>query len=319
MSIKDQPLYIRFRPTSFKSVLGHETVIKALSGVLKKPDRPHAYLLTGPSGVGKTTIARIIGKELKIDLKNIMEIDAASHGGVESMRQVTKQVQYKAFGDSASRLIIVDECHALSTQTWQSLLKAIEEPPEHVYWAFCTTEDTKVPRTIKTRCFSVQLKALSQSDLQDLLTDIVVATESRIEEPVIRKCCKAANGSARQALQNLMAVKELSPGDKLVGVIGEADDEKTILDLIRALLFNRAITWQKLAKQLKAMEETPPETFRRIVLNYCMKCLLDAKSDGEALKFLSVMETFEEQFSGTDAKPLLVMRLAGLFFQDEDS
>ena len=156
--IKDtRPLHLKYRPTNLDEVIGQNAVVQSLKQQLTGQSTPHAFLFLGPSGVGKTSIARILAGMMKCDDANILEIDAATHSGVENMRSVTQMAQYRGIGESPNKFIIVDEVHALSKATFQSLLLSIEEPPPHVYWALCTTEPDKIPTTIKTRCAAYDL------------------------------------------------------------------------------------------------------------------------------------------------------------------
>ena len=144
----NRPLHIKWRPQKLNDVISHAFVVSSLKALLKEKECPHSFLFTGPSGVGKTTLARIVASYLEAA---VLEIDAATNTGIDAMRAVQDMARYKAI-DNEKRVVIIDECHALSKQTWQSLLKIVEEPPAHLYWAFCTTEPDKVPATIKTRC-----------------------------------------------------------------------------------------------------------------------------------------------------------------------
>lgn len=134
VKVKDvRPLHVRLRPLELDGVIGQDAVVNSLVSLLEGNAVPHAYLFTGPSGVGKTTLARILARMTDCDDANIMEIDAATNSGIDNMRLVTQLAQYRGIGSSPNKFIIIDECHALSKATFQSLLLAIEEPPPHVY------------------------------------------------------------------------------------------------------------------------------------------------------------------------------------------
>src|SRR6266496_4882155 len=135
------PLHVRLRPSILSGVIGQKIICEALRK-FQGNQAPHAFLFTGPRGVGKTTLARIIG--IMFHAK-IVEVDGATRTGIDSMRELTEYVTAPRMDNSERILVIVDECHSLSKQTWQSLLKVVEEPPFHLSWAFCTTEPGKVP------------------------------------------------------------------------------------------------------------------------------------------------------------------------------
>ena len=127
------PYHIKYRPQKFKEVLGNKTLVKSLQSALNSTALPHSYLFTGPSGVGKTTLARIVGAELKVNSRNMLEIDAATNSTLEDMRKVKTYVETPGFGSDSRRMVIIDECNSLSKKAWQSWLKIIEEPPEHLF------------------------------------------------------------------------------------------------------------------------------------------------------------------------------------------
>ena len=173
-SVANEPMHIRYRPRTFGDVVGQAIAMGSLKKLMSSPTKPHAYLFTGPSGVGKTTIARILGSSLNLDVSapQVMEIDAATNSGVDDMRQIKRYVETPAFGSNPNRLLIIDECHSLSKNAWQSWLKIVEEPPEHLFIVFCTTEAAKVPKTIKTRCHTFNLVSIPVKDLVILLNEI---------------------------------------------------------------------------------------------------------------------------------------------------
>ena len=160
----------RYRPRTFKDLIGQEAMVRILSNSFELNRVAHAFLFTGVRGVGKTTAARIVSKGLNcikneiptitpcgecescISAKNdrhvdIVEIDAASHTGVDDMRELTEGVRYKP-SVGRYRIYIIDEVHMLSTAAFNALLKTLEEPPEHAKFIFCTTEIRKIPVTV---------------------------------------------------------------------------------------------------------------------------------------------------------------------------
>ena len=120
MPLESESWLTKYRPETWDEVVGHEAVVNSLRQALKRK-AGSAFLLTGPSGTGKTTIARIVAREVGCEPRNLLEIDAATYTGIDSMRQITEALNYAPLGDSSIRVIIIDEAHALSAQAWKAL------------------------------------------------------------------------------------------------------------------------------------------------------------------------------------------------------
>ena len=157
------PLYRKYRPQTFKDLIGQENIVKALSNAINLNKISHAYLLCGPRGTGKTTTARIIAKSLNCgecpsckDIANstpidVIEIDAASNRKVEDARNILEKIQFVPV-NGRYKIYIIDEVHMLTTEAFNTLLKTLEEPPENVIFILATTEPHKVLDTIISRC-----------------------------------------------------------------------------------------------------------------------------------------------------------------------
>jgi len=162
-------LYNRYRPKSFEDIVGNESAINSLSKAISKKNHSHAYMLTGPSGCGKTTVARIMAKTiLGAGDMSINEINASSDRGIDTARDIIQQMRYNP-SDGNVTVFILDEAHKLTNNFMNALLKAIEEPPEFVYFFICTTEPSKIITTIKNRCTEIKFKSLKIDELKEVI------------------------------------------------------------------------------------------------------------------------------------------------------
>ncbi len=241
-----QVLARRWRPQTFDEVAGQQHVTVTLRNALKSERLPHAILLAGPRGVGKTSIARILAKCLNCDegptekpcgrcapcqeigasrSMDVQEIDAASHTGVENVREIRESIRYAA-APGKHRIFIIDEVHMLSQAAFNALLKTLEEPPPRSLFIFATTDPRKIPQTVLSRVQWFDLKRLGPAELLSRLREIASSESMELPEGVLRALVREADGSLRDALTLL---------DRLVSGLGPSireDDAIAILDLI---------------------------------------------------------------------------------------
>jgi DNA polymerase-3 subunit gamma/tau len=209
-------LYRKYRPESFDEVIGQDHIVKAISGSLKAGKVAHAYLLCGPRGTGKTTIARIIAKELGSSVNDIYEMDAASNRGIDDVRDIRENVRTLPF-DSKYKIYILDEVHMFTKDAWNALLKTIEEPPEHVIFILATTELEKIPETIISRCQSFVFKKPNDAILAQVVTNVAKKEGYKLEEGGAELIALLADGAFRDALGTLQKVISFSK-DKVIDI-----------------------------------------------------------------------------------------------------
>lgn len=296
----ERPLHIKYRPQDLTEVLGQEHVLASLSAVLQQ-HTPHSYLFTGPSGVGKTTLARIVAKIVGAD-EGILEIDAATNSGVDDMRQVTSMVQYQALGEQPTRFVIIDEAHMLSRSTWNSLLKSIEEPPDHVFWALCTTEVGKVPDTIRTRCHAYDLKPVAWEIIAEYLEQVAKEEKIAASEKTCGLIARKADGSVRQALQYLSMVDGLEDEKQIQQILETALENVEAIDLARFLIKEQGRTWAEATRKIDALAGINPESVRLVIVNYVAAILAKTKSDKEAVRLLRMLGSFSSPFYNASEK-----------------
>src|SRR5499426_4118855 len=219
-----QVLARKWRPRTFAELVGQEHVVTALTNALTRGRLHHAYLLTGTRGVGKTTIARILAKSLNcitngvtstpcgtcaacLDIDagrfvDLLELDAASNTGIDNMREILDNARY-APTVGRYKVYLIDEVHMLSKAAFNSMLKTLEEPPEHVKFVLATTDPQKIPVTVLSRCLQFNLKQLAPAKIVEVLTPILTAEGVAYDDAALALISRAAHGSVRDALSLL--------------------------------------------------------------------------------------------------------------------
>jgi DNA polymerase-3 subunit gamma/tau len=218
-----QVLARKWRPANFKQMVGQEHVLQALINALDSNRLHHAYLFSGTRGVGKTTIARIFAKSLNCEQGissepcgtcsscvevdegrsvDLIEIDAASRTGVEDMRELLDNVQY-APTRGRFKVYLIDEVHMLSKNSFNALLKTLEEPPPHIKFLLATTDPQKVPVTVLSRCLQFNLKRMSRAQILSQLQYLTEQEEVAADTTALIQLAQAADGSMRDALSLL--------------------------------------------------------------------------------------------------------------------
>lgn len=203
--VPHQSLYRVYRPHTFADVAGQEQIIKSLSEQISSKKVGHAYLFAGSRGLGKTSIARIFARELGTSSKDLYEIDAASNNSVDDIRALTENV-YTLPYESPYKVYILDEAHMLSKGAWNAFLKTLEEPPAHVIFILATTELSKVPETVQSRCQVYEFKKPSRAALAKHIIDIAKKESFTLEPSAADLIALLGDGSYRDSLSVLEKV-----------------------------------------------------------------------------------------------------------------
>lgn len=210
---QEKTLYRKYRPQTFEEVIGQDHVIDSLQNSIKNNSLAHAYLFFGTRGTGKTSIARIFAKELGTDDQDIYEIDAASHTGVDNIRDLREGVATMPFS-SQYKIYIIDEVHMLSKAAFNALLKTLEEPPRHVIFILATTELHKVLDTIKSRCVVFNFNAPTKEHLVPFIAEIAKKEGHDLDDESMQLIAQHGAGSYRDTLSHLQKVFSIQNTDK---------------------------------------------------------------------------------------------------------
>ena len=256
----------KYRPAAFADLIGQEALVRILTNAIRTGRIAHAFMLTGVRGVGKTTTARILARALNClgpDGKreepaeepcgvceactaiaddrhvDVIEMDAASHTGVDDVREIIEAARYRPVS-ARFKVYIVDEVHMLSRQAFNALLKTLEEPPGHVKFIFATTEIRRVPVTVLSRCQRFDLRRVPVELLETHFQGVVAREGSEIEPEALARIARAADGSVRDGLSMLdQAITEADGGRIAADAVNEMlglSDRLDIYDLFEALM-----------------------------------------------------------------------------------
>lgn len=194
-----EALVLKYRPQKFQDIVGNRLSGIVLQNMVELKQVPHALLFSGPSGVGKTTTARILAAE--IQASDVIEVDAASTGGVDAIRSLIDVTRYSTGG--GQRILILDEAQSITRQGFEALLKTLEEPPENTTFVLVTTEAHKIPETILSRLAEFTFQAVSENDILLRLQHISHQEELKPEDDLLRYLAQRARGNVRTAIQSL--------------------------------------------------------------------------------------------------------------------
>jgi len=330
-------LYHRYRPCKFSEIYGHKSVVSSLKKVALSKNNSSSYLFFGSSGCGKTTAARILAMALNcdnLDAKgdpcaecrsctsimsgvnpDVQEINAAEARGIDEIRRIKDSMALSSFA-SKNKIYILDECHSLTKDAQQSLLKVLEESPRGVFSVLCSTEPKKILPTVSNRCQKFKFDKLPIKEIKGLVNHVFLDVVSDKGpdwfdsaaggqlDPVLTLVSEKAQGSPRSALVYLQQVLQIDSIEDCTveGVSKLLDDalegEAHAIELCRALISKKP--WTTLVEVYKDIN-VPPERVRLTILGYFRAVLLKAETWQKAKMAASVMELFLEPFY--DVKP----------------
>lgn len=290
------------RPKTLDEMVGNEKAVKTLEGLFARREKfPHAILLSGPKGCGKTTLARIISNMLGAQASDFVELDTAQFGNKETITNLITQTRYRPSDpESECRVWLLDEAHMIGTggaseknKAQGALLKTLEQPPAHAYFVLATTDPQRLLPTLRSRCIEISVATLSDNEMELLLRRIMRAEKSRVPSDVRELIIDQSLGHPRNALQLLGKVIGLAPEDMAEVVKEEAEKQTAAIELCQAIFKKKK--WSVIAKILQGLKDEDEEGLRRMMLSYCNSILL--KQDNP-LAFV-VLDEFSEPFYNT--------------------
>lgn len=288
-------LYRKYRPTLLKDLVGQDSAVATIKGFLKTGNIPHAILLSGPSGVGKTTVARILREKLECLDNDYFEVNGAQDRGIEMVREIADRAGYFPSAGSKCRVWCIDEAQAIAPFAQHSALKLLEDPPETAYFILCTSDRTKLYATIRTRCTEIRFQSISNEHLEAIILTIVKKEgKNKLDTEIVNRIVEAAQGSARKAVVYLESVLSQETRAEQMDVLMKESSEKKAIDLCRLLMKPRTKAyWKDIAKLLRETSDDP-EIVRKSVLGYASAMLLNCVPDSE--KYYHIVVVFESNF-----------------------
>lgn len=294
-----QVLYRKYRPRAFEEVVGQERVVRAVTNAIKMSKVAHAYLFSGPRGVGKTTVARLIAKSLNCEgaIKpcnacsfcvefnsgssfNLIEIDAASNRGIDEVRELREHVRVTPARGSY-KIYVIDEAHQLTEAAFNALLKTLEEPPQHAVFILATTELEKIPQTIVSRTQQFDFRRPTIDEITGRLIRLAASEQLSLEQDAAHLIAFAGEGSMRDAesiLGKISAIAEKIINQKMVEDALGVPPRSAIRDMFEAIVKKDSATALALVEELHSAGHDIHFVFRFLAMYFRNALLLKSSS-----------------------------------------
>jgi len=338
-------LYRKYRPKTFKEVVGQEYTIRTLTNAVSLGRVAHAYLFAGPRGTGKTTVARLLAKAINCEKSpssnyepcnkcvscqeineakslDLIEVDAASNRGIDEIRELRDKIRF-APTRSKHKVYIIDEVHMLTKEAFNALLKTLEEPPEHAIFVLATTEIHRVPATVLSRCQRFDFKKLTLGQIVSRLKDIALKEKVEAEQEALELIGISADGSMRDGESLLNQVITLE--DKII-TLKEVQEILGATDPVVVEGFSKLLAQKDIPEALKFINKLAQDgydihQFTKALVGYLRKVLI-LKIDASLAKVVA-SEMTEEQIKkslelATQFEPSELLKITKLFIEAEN-
>lgn len=285
-------LYRKYRPQSFSEVYDQDHIVRTLKNAIIEGRVSHAYLFSGPRGVGKTSVAKIMAKAVccpntkngeacgicdickgisDSSISDVIEIDAASNNGVDEIRDLRDKVRYLP-SECKYKVYIIDEVHMLTTAAFNALLKTLEEPPKHVIFILCTTELQKVPQTIQSRCQRFEFHLISKAELKKRVKEVCATEVIKIDSDAVDAIADIAEGGMRDALSLLDQCSSYAGLDHItiddvLEVSGKLSND-TLIDMSNAIASHDSFKAISLLDELLRIGKEIPKIVNGLIVFY---------------------------------------------------
>lgn len=283
----------RYRPQTFDDVLGHKVHIKAIKAQLANPDRQKIFVFVGPGGLGKTSLAYIVAKEL--GCKYPLLINAPKSGSKDELNDLVDQMMWAPIDGSAAKVAIIDEIHAISKQAWDTLLVPLEHGAPFAYWLLCTTELGKIPEAIKRRCVFFHLKALPYDELRAYVELIALKEDLNLSSEILDLVTEQAFGGVGQALVNLDQVKaceSIAEVRELLCVSDIGDDSS--IGQMAQLMIKGSKNWKAYQPLIAEIVRHQDVGVKFGLSAYLGSVIMKTSSEGTVMNLLRMLDAVEQ-------------------------
>lgn len=320
-----------FRPCTIKEMVGNQTIKNMIATGIEKGTLPRSLMLTGISGVGKTTAARIIAlgmnckkgptaspccecssckATLNLNSLSVLELDGARTGNVDTMREVLDNLPSAPLSDDKYKILIIDEAHLLSSKSESAILKTLEDSMDHVYIILCTNHPEKLKDVTRNRCKIIQFGRLTDDEVCSLLGDVAEFEGMQYKKEILQYITAESNGVPRQALSYLQQVAADNTWTKdaasLIVGAGIEIDQIEVFEFCKVLLKKG---WSDILVEFKKLKNIPPETIRIVITGFMAGCLRNSRDIDAAKKFSKIIDLISVQYYGPKPEHVLTNNL----------